>query len=65
MIKLFCRAAALRFVQSEDGLALTEYLVLLGLLITGIIGAVVAFGNGVTNTYESWALWISGLSAPS
>jgi Flp pilus assembly pilin Flp len=31
-----------RFRKDEDGIALTEYLVLLGLLVAGVIGAVIA-----------------------
>lgn len=43
-----------RFSRDEDGLALTEYLILLGLLIGGVIVAVTLFGTNLSN---SWGLW--------
>lgn len=43
-----------RFVRDEDGLALTEYLVLLGLLIGGVIAAVLVFSDGLSTAWESW-----------
>lgn len=48
------------FRKEEDGLALTEYLVLLGLLVGGVILAVTAFGNGLDNAWDAWATWIGG-----
>jgi pilus assembly protein Flp/PilA len=54
------------FRKEEDGLALTEYLVLLGLLIGGVIVAVTAFGTGVSGTWQGWATWITGaVNAPT
>lgn len=44
----------LRFVHDEDGLALTEYLVLLGLLVGGVIAAVIAFSGGLSDAWDSW-----------
>lgn len=46
-----------RLKNEEEGLALTEYLVLLGLLIGGVILAVTAFGRGLGNTWNGWATW--------
>ena len=39
------------FVREEDGVALTEYLVLLGLLVGGVIAAVILAG---TNLVTAW-----------
>jgi len=53
---------AIAFLQSfrkeEDGLALTEYLVLLGLLTAAVIAAVLLLGNNVGAAFDSWADWI-------
>jgi len=46
------------FRKEEDGLALTEYLVLLGLLVGGVILAVIAFGEGLEGAWTAWADWI-------
>jgi len=43
-----------RFTRDEDGLALTEYLVLLGLLVGGVIGAVIIFSGGLASAWTSW-----------
>lgn len=48
-----------RFQRDEDGLALTEYLVLLGLLIGGIVVAVTAFGDGLDVAWTSWTNFFS------
>jgi pilus assembly protein Flp/PilA len=55
-----------RFRDDEDGLALTEYLILLGLLTAAVIGAVTTFGDNLSTTWTSWAGWASGaeLQAP-
>ena len=47
------------FVAEEDGAALTEYIVLLGILVGGVIVAVGAFGQGLNSVWTSWATWIS------
>ena len=46
------------FRKEEDGLALTEYLVLLGLLTGAIIGAVTLFGGNLGTAWGGWAAWI-------
>lgn len=48
-----------RFVRDEDGLALTEYLVLLGLLVGGVIAAVITFRTGLSNAWVSWGNFFS------
>ena len=47
------------FMQEESGVALSEYLVLLGLLTGGVAGAVVAFGTNLTEAYTSWSEWVT------
>jgi pilus assembly protein Flp/PilA len=55
-----------RLRDEEDGLALTEYLILLGLLTAVVIGAVIAFGGALGAQWQAWATWITGnLKAPS
>lgn len=55
-----------KFRSEEEGLALTEYLVLLGLLVSALILAVIAFGSGLANTWNTWSAWIeANLDAPS
>ena len=53
-----------RFSKDEDGLALTEYLVLLGLLTGTLILAVVAFGGALNTQWAAWTAWISGELTP-
>ncbi|OSQ44340.1 hypothetical protein MGEO_19120 [Marivita geojedonensis] len=55
------------FCEDEDGLALTEYLILLGLLTAVVIGAVTAFGVSLGNGWQAWADWLGGqnLAPPS
>jgi pilus assembly protein Flp/PilA len=45
------------FVKDEEGLALTEYLILLGLLTAGVITAVIAVGGSLETAWENWADW--------
>lgn len=47
-----------RLHDEEEGLALTEYLVVLGLLIGGVIGAVLIFGQNLSNAWTNWGTWI-------
>lgn len=51
-----------RFKSDEEGLALTEYLILLGLLTAAVIGAVLAFGEQLGVLWATWAVWIQGLA---
>jgi pilus assembly protein Flp/PilA len=51
------------FRKEEDGLALTEYLVVLGLLVGGTIIAVTLFGDNLAEVWTNWAGWVVGLDA--
>lgn len=55
------------FVKDEEGLALTEYLILLGLLTAGVIAAVLTIGEELGEAWESWAIWFENtdLNAPA
>lgn len=48
-----------RLRDDEDGLALTEYLLLLGLLTGAVIAAVLLFGGALAGQWNSWATWMS------
>lgn len=53
------------FAVEEDGVALTEYLVLLALLVAGVIGAVTLAGGNLASAWTSWGSWWSTtVSAP-
>ena len=54
-----------RLRDEEDGLALTEYLILLGLLTAVVVGAVLTFGNNLGAQWDLWAEWLTGLDAPT
>ncbi|MBC2835654.1 hypothetical protein [Paragemmobacter straminiformis] len=43
------------FRRDESGLALTEYLVLLGLIGGGVIFTVLAFGGYLGENWRSWS----------
>jgi pilus assembly protein Flp/PilA len=49
------------FMKDEDGAALTEYLVLLGLLVGGVVAAVIAFGTQLSATWETWDDFVATL----
>ena len=51
-----------RLRDDEDGLALTEYLILLGLLTGAVIGAVLLFGTGLSEAWEDWAAWMTAVN---
>jgi len=54
------------FAREEDGIALSEYLVLLGLLVGGVIVAVSTVGTNLSTAWTSWGTWFTGeLSAPA
>ena len=53
------------FSREEDGVALTEYLILLALLIGGVILAVTAAGTNLASAWTSWGTWwTTNVSAP-
>lgn len=54
----------MRFRSEEDGLALTEYLILLGLLTAAVVFAVILFGDNLGLQWEAWANWLTGLNPP-
>ena len=53
-----------RFRRDEDGLALTEYVVLLGLLTAAVVAAVNLFGTNLAALWSDWASWIESLNTP-
>lgn len=53
-----------RFRKEESGLALTEYLILLGLLTAAVITAVTLFGTNLSTTWNDWAVWIGLMDGP-
>ena len=50
-----------RFQDEDEGVALSEYLVLLGLLVGGVIGAVLLFGTQLGLAWTAWANWVGSL----
>lgn len=53
------------FRKEDDGIALTEYLILLGLLTLAVIGAVLVFGTNLAGAWNAWATWIgSNVTGP-
>lgn len=46
------------FAREQDGAALTEYVVLLGILIVGVVGAVLAFSSALSTAWTGWADWL-------
>ncbi len=53
-----------RMRDEEEGLALTEYLILLGLLTAAVVLAVLAFGGNLGAQWQAWSDWLTGLNAP-
>ncbi|MBY5851035.1 MULTISPECIES: Flp family type IVb pilin [Rhizobium] len=54
------------FAREEDGVALTEYLILLALLVGGVIAAVTLAGNNLATVWNGWAGWFTAnLTAPA
>lgn len=54
------------FKKDEKGIALTEYLILLGLLTAAVIAAVIAFGTNLSVAWTAWSDWIgSNLNGPT
>ncbi|WFU47173.1 hypothetical protein [Sinorhizobium terangae] len=47
------------FAREEDGVALTEYLILLGLLVGGVITAVTTTGGNLSTAWTSWGTFFS------
>lgn len=55
----FLKNTATRFAKEEEGIALTEYLILLGLLTGAVIIAVFAFGTQLGTLWQGWATWLT------
>lgn len=53
-----------RFRKDQSGLALTEYLILLGLLTAAVIAAVLLFGTNLSLAWDAWADWIGANTDP-
>ncbi|MGZ2502382.1 hypothetical protein EHI47_01985 [Rhizobium leguminosarum] len=54
------------FAREEDGVALTEYLILLALLVGGVITAVTLAGTNLAAVWTAWAGWFTAeLSVPA
>ncbi len=52
------------FAQEEDGVALTEYLILLGLLVGGVVAAVITAGGSLNAAWVSWGTFWDQTVAP-
>ena len=51
------------FISEEDGIALTEYLILLGILSAAAITAVTASGNSLGSAWQAWETFFGDLSS--
>ncbi|ESZ68663.1 hypothetical protein X727_21410 [Mesorhizobium sp. L103C119B0] len=49
------------FAREEDGIALTEYLILLGVLTAAVITAVTLAGTNLAASWGTWATWFGTL----
>jgi len=59
-------SAVRAFAREEDGVALTEYLILLALLVGGVITAVTLAGTNLSNVWTAWAGWFTtALAVPA
>ncbi|MDK1490780.1 hypothetical protein QN219_11980 [Sinorhizobium sp. 7-81] len=52
------------FAREEDGVALTEYLILLALLVGGVITAVTLAGTNLSTVWNGWAGWFTANLTP-
>lgn len=52
------------FAVEEDGVALTEYLILLGLLVGGVIVTVGLAGTNLNTAWSSWSTFWGGMTGP-
>lgn len=52
-------SAVRAFAREEDGVALTEYLILLALLVGGVITAVTLAGSNLAAVWTAWAGWFT------
>ncbi len=63
-MKFYCLDMVRRFRSEEEGLALTEYLILLGLLTAAVVGAVLIFGQNLGAQWTTWSTWLEDLPEP-
>ena len=49
------------FSREEDGIALTEYLILLGILTAAVITAITTSGANLSTAWDSWGTFFTGL----
>lgn len=64
-MKFYCLDMVRRFRSEEEGLALTEYLILLGLLTAAVVAAVLLFGQNLGAQWGNWATWLEDLPEPA
>ncbi|MCA0997994.1 hypothetical protein [Alloyangia pacifica] len=57
IVSAYCANTFRRLRDEEEGLALTEYLLLLGLMVGGVIAAVGAFGGALSSGWTDWGGW--------
>ena len=50
-----------RFRNEEDGVAMTEYLVLLGVLVGAVIASILFYGEQLGGVFVTWATWLGAL----
>lgn len=55
-------SAVRAFAREEDGVALTEYLILLALLVGGVIATVVIAGTNLNAAWATWATFFTELN---
>lgn len=60
MLKVTTTAIRKLFTD-RSGLALTEYLILLGLMTAAVITAVTLFGTNLAAAWDTWATWVADL----
>ena len=65
MFTTYVRGLVVQLRNDEEGLALTEYVLLLGLLTGAVIAAVLLFGQNLAVIWDAWADYLGGLSAPT
>lgn len=59
----YLRYISAQFWADTRGVALSEYLVALGILVGGVVATVLVFGNSLGIAWLNWASWVAN-SAP-
>ncbi len=52
------------FAREEDGVALSEYLILLGILVGGVIVAVGLVATDLAGAWTAWGTWFGDNTNP-